>query len=217
MRFGCFGCLILIVAILVVVVAAAGFIFLSGNMGTPPEDVQPTRFTREDGFSAQRKLYEVVLRESGRSTRTDPVILSEGEVNAFLANHLAEAADLPFSPLIVRFAGGQLELRGQTVLRNLLQGPPFPHLMPYLPAASLNQTVWVTVRGRFVIDHPRTKGGRSYARVEVTEFALGKQPVGRWLLWIMLGSTSSKLLRFQVPSIVDSVQIDERRAVIRTQ
>lgn len=216
MRFGCFGCLVLLVAFLVVVVAAAGFIFLSGNMGTPP-DVQPTRFTRADGFSAQRKLYELVLRESGRSTRTDPVILSEAEVNAFLANHLAEAGNLPFSPLIVRFEGGQLELRGQTVLRNLLQGPPFPQLMPYLPAAHLDQTVWVTVRGRFIIDHPRTKGGRTYARVEVSEFALGKQPVGRWLLWLMLGPAGSKLLRFQVPTIVDSVQIEERRAMIRTQ
>jgi len=216
MRFGCFGCLVLLVAFLVVIVAAAGFIFLSGNMGTPP-DVQPTRFTRADGFSAQRKLYELVLRESGRSTRTDPVILSEAEVNAFLANHLTEAASLPFSPLIVRFEGGQLELRGQTVLRNLLQGPPFPQLMPYLPAAHLDQTVWVTVRGRFIIDHPRTKGGRTYARVEVSEFALGKQPVGRWLLRLMLGPAGSKLLRFQVPTIVDSVQIEERRVMIRTQ
>lgn len=216
MRFGCFGCLVLLVAFLVVIVAAAGFIFLSGNMGTPP-DVQPTRFTRADGFSAQRKLYELVLRESGRSTRTDPVILSEAEVNAFLANHLTETANLPFSPLIVRFEGGQLELRGQTVLRNLLQGPPFPQLMPYLPAAHLDQTVWVTVRGRFIIDHPRTKGGRTYARVEVSEFALGKQPVGRWLLWLMLGPAGSKLLRFQVPTIVDSVQIEERRVMIRTQ
>src|SRR4029434_2249647 len=105
---------IAISSLLGVVVAAAGFFFLSGNMATAP-DVQPSRFTRSDGFSAQRKLYELVLRESGRSTRTDPVVLSEAEVNAFLANHLEEAAGLPFSPLVVRFAGGQLELRGQTV------------------------------------------------------------------------------------------------------
>jgi hypothetical protein len=216
MRFGCFGCLVLLVAILVVVVAAAGFLFLSGNMATAP-DVQPSRFTRSDGFSAQRKLYELVLRESGRSTRTDPVILSEAEVNAFLANHLAEAADLPFSPLVVRFEGGQLELKGQTVLRHLLQGPPFPQFMRYIPAEKLDQPVWVTVRGRFVIEHPRAKTGRTYARVDVTEFALGKQPVGKWLLWLMLGQTGSKLLRFQVPAVVDSVQIDERRAMIRTQ
>jgi hypothetical protein len=216
MRFGCFGCLVLLVAILVVIVAAAGFLFLSGNMATAP-DVQPSRFTRSDGFSAQRKLYELVLRESGRSTRTDPVILSEAEVNAFLANHLAEAADLPFSPLVVRFAGGQLELKGQTVLRHLLQGPPFPQFMRYVPAERLDQPVWVTVRGRFVIEHPRAKTGRTYARVDVSEFALGKQPVGKWLLWLMLGQTGSKLLRFQVPSVVDSVQIEERRALIRTQ
>ena len=130
---------------------------------------------------------------------------------------LAESADLPFSPLVVRFAGGQMELKGQTVLRHLLQGPPFPQVMRYLPAERLDQPVWVTVRGRFVIEHPRAKTGRTYARVDVTEFGLGKQPVGRWLLWLMLGQTGSKLLRFQVPAVVDSVQIDERRAVIRTQ
>lgn len=216
MRFGCFGCLVFVVAILVVVVAAAGFFFLSGNMATAP-DVQPSRFTRSDGFSAQRKLYELVLRESGRSTRTDPVVLSEAEVNAFLANHLEEAAGLPFNPLVVRFAGGQLEVKGQTVLRHLLQGPPFLQFMRYLPAEKLDQPVWVTVRGRFVVEHPRSKTGRTYARMDVTEFALGRQPVGRWLLWLMLGQTGSRLLRFQIPAVVDSVQIDERRAIIRTQ
>jgi len=216
MRLGCFGCLVLVVGILVIVVAAAGFLFLSGNMATAP-DVQPSRFTRADGFSAQRKLYELVMRESGRSTRTDPVVLSEAEVNAFLANHLEEAAGLPFSPLIVRFAGGQLELKGQTVLRHLLQGPPFPQFMRYMPAEKLDQPVWVTVRGRFVVEHPRSKTGRTYARMDVTEFALGKQPVGKWLLWLMLGQTGSKLLRFQIPAVVDSVEIEERRAIIRTQ
>jgi hypothetical protein len=33
----------------------------------------------------------------------------------------------------------------------------------------------------------------------------------------MLGRTGSNLLRFQIPAVVDSVQIDERRAIIRTQ
>jgi hypothetical protein len=89
--------------------------------------------------------------------------------------------------------------------------------MRHIPAERLDQPVWVTVRGRFVIEHPRAKTGRAYARVDITEFALGKQPVGKWLLWLMLGQTGSKLLRFQVPAVVDSVQIDERRAIIRTQ
>ena len=56
MRIGCFGCLSLTVIILVLVVAAAGFVFLSGNMSAAPE-VSLTRFTRSDGFSAQQKLY----------------------------------------------------------------------------------------------------------------------------------------------------------------
>ncbi len=216
MRIGCFGCLTLVVTILVVVVAAAGFLFLSGNIAAAPE-FSPVRFTRGDGFSAQQKLYEIVLRQSGRSTRQDDVVLTQQEVNAFLAIHLAEAADLPFNPLSVKFTGGLMEVRGQTALRNLLQGPPLAQLLPYLPTERIERPIWVTIKGRIVIEPGPAGATRSYGRVHLTEFDLGQQPVGTWLLSVMLGPTGGRLLRWQVPAVVQGVRIEEGRVVIHTR
>lgn len=216
MRFGCFGCLALSVVVLVIAVAALGVIFLSGNITSPP-DVQPARYTRADGHSAQQKLYELVLRQTGRSSRQDPVIITEQEANAFLANHLAETADLPFDPLIVRFKGGQIEVQGQTPLRNLLQGPPFAQLLPYVSDSRLDRPIWVTVRGRIVLETRGSAGARTYGYVDLDDFALGKQELGTWLVSLMLGPTSKRLLRWQVPSVVHQVEIQDGKAIVVTR
>lgn len=217
MRFGCFGCLTFLVVVLVIGVGVLGVVFLSGNITAAPDDVRPVRFSRADGYSAQQKLYELVLRQSGRSSRQDPVVITEQEANAFLSNHLAEAADLPFSPISVRFVNGQLEFSGQTVLRNLLQGPPFAQLLPYVSDSRLDTPLWVTVKGRIVIELGRTTGGRTYGRVDLNEFALGKQNLGTWLLSLMLGPTSTRVLRWQVPAVIHEVQLQDGKAVIVTR
>ena len=215
MRLGCFGCLALTVVIVVIAVAALGVVFLSGNIVNAP-DVQPTRYSRADGLTAQQKLYELVLRQTGRSSRQDPVVITEAEANAFLANHL-EASDLPLNPLIVRFAGGQVEVQGQTPLRNLLQGPPFAQILPYVSDSRLDRPQWVTVKGRIVIEGKGTEGPRSYGRVDLSEFALGRQELGTWLVSFMLGPTSKRLLRWQVPSVVREVQIQDGKAIVVTR
>lgn len=217
MRFGCFGCLALLVVVLVVAVGAIGIVFMSGNITSPPDNVQPVRFTRADGYSAQQKLYEVVLRQSGRSSRQDPVVISEQEANAFLANHLAEAADLPFSPLSVRFRNGEIEFAGQTALRNLLQGPPFAQLLPYVSDSRLDTPLWVTVKGRVVVETGAAGSARAFGRVDLSEFTLGKQNLGTWLLSLMLGSTSTRVLRWQIPGIIHEVQVQDGKVVIVTR
>jgi hypothetical protein len=216
MKIGCFGCLTLIVLVLIVVVGGLGFIFLSGNILDTPE-VRPVKFTRGDGYSAQQKLYELVLRQSGRSSRRDAVALTEQEANAFLANHLVEAGDLPMDPLMVRFRRGRLELTGRTPMRHLLQGPPFAQLLPYVKDARVDTPIWVTVKGRIVIEPTAAGASRSYGRLDVTEFALGKQDLGAWLLNVMLGSTASRLTRWQVPSVVEEVKIEDGKALILTR
>lgn len=215
MRLGCFGCLALTVVVVVIAVAALGVVFLSGNIANAP-DVQPTRYSRADGHAAQQKLFELVLRQTGRSSRQEPVVITEAEANAFLANHL-EASDLPLNPLIVRFAGGQIEVLGQTPLRNLLQGPPFAQILPYVSDSRLDRPQWVTVKGRIVIEGRGTEGTRSYGRVDLSEFALGRQELGTWLVSFMLGPTSKRLLRWQVPSVVREVQIQDGKAIVITR
>ena len=120
----------LIVVILVIVVVGLGVIFLSTNIFSPP-DVRPVSFTKNDGYAAQQKLFEVASRQSGRSSRRDPITITEPEANAFLSRHLDQSG-LPLSPIVVRFAKGEILAQGQTAFRNLLKGPPFAQIAPYL-------------------------------------------------------------------------------------
>jgi hypothetical protein len=216
MRLGCFGCLAVLVVLMVIVMAALGLIFMSGNITSAP-DTQPTRYSRADGLAAQQKLYEVVLRQSGRSSRQDPVVITEQEANAFLANHLAEAAGLPFNPIMVRFATGQLEMQGQTPLRNLLQGPPFAQLLPYISDSRLDHPIWVTIRGRIILEPKGVRGDRTYGRIELSNFQLGKQELGGWLLSLMLGPTSQRIMRWQVPAVVQEIEVQPGKLVIATR
>ncbi len=100
MRLGCVGCLLVILVTVIFGVAAAGAIFFSANIFDEPEvHIQP--FTTADGYRAQQKLYEIVLRDDERSSRADPVIFTERELNAFLSRHLIDMAGLSFSPISV--------------------------------------------------------------------------------------------------------------------
>src|SRR5260221_41613 len=75
-KVGCAGCLVLVVEILVLLMVAGGALFLSTNIfGTPP--VPSVAFSRADGYSAQQKLYEIVQRQIGQSSRKDPISLTE--------------------------------------------------------------------------------------------------------------------------------------------
>src|SRR5437879_9626078 len=100
MRLGCVGCLLVVLALVIFGVAAAGAVFFSVNICDEPE-VQIQPFTTADGYRAQQKLYEIVLRESERSGRADPITFTERELNAFLSRHLIDAAGLSFSPISV--------------------------------------------------------------------------------------------------------------------
>lgn len=216
MKMGCVGCLVLLMGILFFAAVAGGFLFLSGNIfEAPPFDA--VEWSRGDAFSAQSKLYELVQRDAGQSTRQDPVLLSERETNALAAQYLAQTGHLRFEPFGIRLTQGQFTLRGRTQLGSILQGPPFAQIRPYLPAAQLARPVWISARGYIALDQgaPGRKPGT--ARVVVSEFSLGKQPVGTWPFSIVMGPASTKLFHWPVPGTVRDVEIEERRVVIRTR
>ncbi len=214
MKLGCFGCFFLVVAVLAVLMLAGGMLFLSANIFGSP-DVRPVSFSRADGYAAQQKLYEVALRQAGRSSRKDPIALTEREANAFLSRHL-EAGAVPLSSLIVRFDTDQFVAQGQTPLRNLVQGPPFAYLIPYLPDKRLDRPVWVSIHGRITIEAPAGEA-RRYGNVTVTQFVLGRQPISTFLIYVMMGPSGAGLFRWPVPAVVESVQIQGGQAIIRTR
>ena len=216
MKLGCAGCLILMVVLAFLAALVGGFSFLSDNIFEEPH-FEALDWGRSDASAARSTLREIILRDAGQSGRQDPVLLSEREINALVARHLAETAGLRFEPFSMRLVRGQFILQGRTVLRSLLQGAPFAQLAAYLPASQLDRSLWITVRGSIAVQ-PGVLGGRpGQARVVLTEFNLGRQPVGNWLFSAVMGSAGSGLLKWPVPGAVRDVDIEDRRVVIRTR
>ena len=74
-----------------------------------------------DGARAQRKIYALASRESGHGTATAPIVLTQGELNEFLARHLGEASAIPFTDIGLRLAGdGTVDGRGRLPLAHLV-------------------------------------------------------------------------------------------------
>jgi hypothetical protein len=216
MKLGCAGCLVLLIALTFIAVLVGAFVFLSGNIFEEPH-FEVLDWSRSDASAARYKLHEIILRDAGQSGRQDPIIVSEREISALVARHVAESAGLRFEPFAMRLVQGQFLLQGRTVLRSLLQGPPFPQLAAYLPASQLDRPIWITVRGYIAVQpgEPGRKPGQ--ARVVLTEFNLGRQPVGNWPFSAVMGSAGSGLLKWPVPGAVRDVDIEDRRVVIRTR
>ena len=119
-------------------------------------------------------------------------------------------------PLAVRLTPGQFVLQGRTVVGNLLQGPPFAQLASQLPAAQLRRPIWITARGDISLDPGEPGGNPGQARLRLTEFTLGKQPVGTWPFSIVMGPAGSRLLKWPVPGSGWGIDIEDRRVVVRT-
>jgi len=216
MKLGCAGCLILIVLLTFLVALIGGFFFLSGNIFQEPR-FETLDWRGSDASAARSTLREIILRDAGQSRRQDPVLLSEREINALVARHLAETAGLRFDPFAIRLVQGQFLLQGRTVLRSLLQGPPFAQLAGYLPASQLARPIWITVRGYIAVQPGEPGGKPGRAHVVLTEFILGRQPVGSWPFSAVMGSAGLGLLKWPVPGAVRDVDIEDRRVVIRTR
>jgi hypothetical protein len=213
-KVGCIGCFLLTLAVLTCLVVVGGVLFLSANIFGAP-DVRPVSFSKGDGYAAQQKLYEVVQRQSKRSSRRDAITLNEREANAFLSRHL-EMAGIPVSPLIVRFENGQIFAQGQTPLRSLFHGPPFAQLLPYLPDSRLDRQVWVTVQARITVE-AASGGASQYASVDVTRFELGRQLLSSFLLYAAMGPSGGGLFRWPIPGVVEKIQIGEGNLTITTR
>ena len=216
MKLGCAGCLLLMVGLIFLTALAGGFIFLSGNIFEEPR-FEILDWSRGDASAPLYKLSEIIQRDTGQSGRQDPIVLTEREINALLARHLSETAGLRFDPFATRLTQGQFLLQGRTVVRSLLQGPPFAQLAGYLPAAQLDQPIWLSVRGYIALQRGGGAGKPGRARVMLTEFNLGRQPVGNWLFSVAMGPAGSRLLTWSVPGALRDVDIEDRRVMIRTR
>src|SRR5262249_56804726 len=114
-----------------------------------PADLQPVIFTPADGVNAQQKLYEIVGRATGGNRTPRSVVLSEQEINAFLARHLAEIADMPIMGAIVHLTvNDAFELAIRLPLRILLAETPMSSILDLSPARWVDRPVWLRLRAR---------------------------------------------------------------------
>jgi len=209
MRLGCAGCLLTGVILFGFLVAGMGALLFSSAVYAVPERIAAD-YTARDARIGQQKLAEIVLRERGLTRGKGPIVITQRELNGFLAHHLEESNRIPLNPLTVRLTPGTMEVQGRTTLDQLLRGFPLSLVVEYLPRSYLGQPIWVTVRGRIKQDRRR-------ASLEVLDFSLGNQPISPWLLSWMLGWKGQRLLQWQMPASVERIVIEDGRAVITTR
>jgi hypothetical protein len=206
-RFGCVGCFSITAFLALIALVLLGGLALSSNIFEIPSAPRQD-FSQEDGRRFQQKLAEILLRDSNVSFRKEPIIISQRELNAFLVRHLQESERIRFSPLIVQFTRGAVEIQGQTELRSLLNGFPFSLVRDYFPS-SVNRPVWVTLKGQVTVERRR-------GAFIVDDFSLGRQALSPWLFTWLFGRAGSRLMEWRIPSSVERIVIEEGRAVIFT-
>lgn len=214
MRLGCVGCFILAVVLLGLGVIVGGGLVFSSSIFNVPERAPTPEWTVSDGQRAQQKILELIRRDTGKSSSTIPVVFSEREITAFLARHLEESERWQFSSLVVKLDSGMAVLQGMTSLQFLMREAPFRYVAKFLPASRVNGPVWVVFRGRVRIEPGKVRKDRTYLRIEPTEFRIGTQEVGTWLLSWMVGP---KLFRWRVPNVIDGVLVEEGLATVITE
>lgn len=213
MKAGFLALVVLALILAVILVGGAGALYFSGGVFEMPS-LPRVSHVPSDGYRAQEKLLGLVMRESKHSS---PLVLTEPELNAFLTRHLAESEGIPFSPLIVKLTSGRVEVQGRTPLKTLFRGFPFSLLPVYLPAHVVDRPVWVTLAGTIEVRRGRTKDGGHSGRLGVSEFRLGTQNLGPWVLYVMLGQTERELLSWKVPAAVDTITVHDGQVVISTR
>lgn len=216
MRLGCLGCFSLLLILAVVMVGGGAVLYFAGALFDIPSVPDPG-YTASDGHRAQQKLFDLILRDSQRSARRDPVVITQRELNAFLARHVEENRGIPLSPLAVKLSAGTIEVQGKTTLSHLLRGFPFYLLSDYLPASAIDRPVWVTVGGTIRVERRRGKNDREYGRLDVSRFSLGTQDMGPWLFRLLLGREAHTLLRWQLPGVIDTITIGDGKLIITTR
>lgn len=210
MRLGCSGCLVLSLLGASLVAAGVVGVMLSSAVFAIPEGAGTPDYTAEDGRAGQQKLAEILLRERGLSRAKGQIIITQPELNGFLANHLDTSERVPMNPLIVRLSPGIVEIQGRTAFSRLLVAPPFSLLAEYLPRGYASRSVWVTAKGW--VKHDRSKGS-----LEIVDVSVGTQPISPWVLSWMLGRKGQQLFHWQVPGSVDRITIEDGRVVVTTR
>jgi hypothetical protein len=208
MKAGCSGCLWAVAVLALVALVLGGAVGVGIRMVAKPEAATLPATTAADGSRAQQKIFDLARR----TRLAQPVVLTEAEVNALLARHLVEARGVRLNTMGARLVGGdRVELTGQAPLRQLLEEAGVQAVGHLLPARWLEHPLWLHVGARVrVSEQPRRQ-----LRLDVEDFAVGRQRLPGGALRLLLDPGAVGLLRWPLPEHVERVIIEPGRVVIQ--
>jgi hypothetical protein len=165
--------------------------------------------TAADGARAQRKLFSLARQPR----RSETVVLTEAELNALLARHLVQARGVKLATPSVELIGGdRFVLRAQSPLRQLFEEASLGALADAMPSRWQTRPVWLRVGASIRLE----EGPRRQLRVEVDEFAVGRQRLPTPAVRLLLDPASVGMLQWPLPDYVEQVAIEPERVVIQT-
>lgn len=207
MRPGCPGCLGLMVLLVLVALSVGGAVGAFARLLAEPRVSTPPS-TAADGARAQHKLFD--LARQPRRERT--ITLTEAEVNALLDRHLVEARGMRLTAPSARLIGDdRLVLDARSRLRQLLDETSLGALADVLPERWQTRPIWVHVGARLRVG----TAPRRQLRIEVDEFAVGRQRLPTPLLRLLLDPAAVGLLQWVLPDYVERVAIEPGQVVIQ--
>jgi hypothetical protein len=157
----------------------------------------------------QQALAELVMRATGVSSRSEPLVLSSGELTEFLARHV-DGRRLSLRPLVVQAGEDELRLTGRTSLGQLTSRSWIRPIVAGLPAAVRDLDLWVSVRGRLAL-----RNGEIDFTVQGA--AVGRQPVPPTWLWQTLDLDPREQLRWRLPRVVERIEVRPGQLIIYTR
>lgn len=203
MRLGCGGCLTLVIFGLLATIGTS--VWGTSRVLQNPA-VTPVRATAEDAARAQQKLFRLV-----RGSATEPVVVSEAEVNAFVSRNV-ERSEMPFDqPVIFLRDGDVVEIVGQVPVGRLLADSPLGAMAGLLPERWSARPVWLQVAAHARLE----RRPRPQLRLDVRRLALGQQRLPVLALRLLFEPARLRFVRLTVPDTVAEVRIQSGRVVIR--
>jgi hypothetical protein len=176
-------------------------------LGAPPE-APAAEPDAAAGLRVQHTVAQLALREAGLTSRSDPLVVTPAEANAFLQRHF-HMADPPVWPLRVGLEAGAVEVAGPSTVGRLVERGGFGPLGTAIPAGLWGRPVWLTLRGRLVVRPGRGELVPDAARV-------GRQPVPVPWLWTLAGGRPPSLT-WTMPRVVERIEVTTDGLVIHTR
>lgn len=204
MRLGCGGCLTSLVMFGLLATLGASVWGTSRALENP--GIPPLRVSAEDAARAQQKLFRLI-----RGGGSEPLVVTEAEINAFVSRNV-DRRDLPFDdPLIFLREGEAVEIVGQMPLGRLLAESPLGLLTGLMPERWRAHPVWLQVGTRAEFE----REPRRQLRLHVRHVTVGQQRLPAIALRLLFEPARLRFVRIAVPATIADIRIQSGRIVIR--